>query len=410
MIIILVLLVVILFNLVCRTQKRLTFYGGEINNTYTFKRYPKFCCDTNPNPMSRKEYNKLISTTTNDDTKFLYKVMTNPNIRVLSFFDDDSYKGKYLYKKKINNISEKQGKNIYYQISIMNDYPTNQYPKKSDYSITVYFIEDATAPNASLITKNFYNTIIASKLFLNKNSIDILKYQDLDNFNSFKMKDSRIMINTYLNLLNEEVSLYEQEYIMALSGVISYILGLRKIKDIDLDIYYKNDKVINTLSSIPFIDSGVIGVPNSKDVMDSLFNAKVTHILKIKNIKNVFTDSNNYFYFLGIKCLSLDNNMKYRQYRKSPKAIAEIIAFNMKNPKKQFKVPDIPSNTYLYPEDQKSYNEYELLKTMFDVDLNTSPINQKEFNKTVVYYLKSLYGIKSIKDIDINDISMVFKN
>ena len=402
MIIILVLLVVILFNLVCRTQKRLTFYGGKtMVSDYTFKRYPKFCCDTDPKPISKEEYNKLISTTTNEDTKFLYKVMTNPSIRVLSFFDDDSYSGKYLYKKKINNISEKQGKNIYYQISIMNDYPTDKYPKKSNYSITVYFIDDKTVPNASLITKNFYNTIIASKLFLNKNSIDILKYQDLDNFNSFKMKDSRISFNTFLNFINTEISLYDQEKILGIHGILAYYLGLRKMKDIDL--FVNNDRVLtNKILAFDKYDTSNISRFEKINIFESLFNYRIELLIKNKKIENIFTDSKNYLYFFGLKCISLDHNMKLRYIRQRPKAISEIIAFNSKNPEKQYPVPKIPKYKYKLPSSLSSVlaydmeNEYEVLRKVLNIDIEPNPVDQKEFNKTISYYLKSLYGIKPI--------------
>ena len=396
--IIFVLVISILFMYIfcISMEPTVSFRGGG----YTFRRYPKFCCDTDPKPIIKSELSKQ---SLDKDTKFLYKVMSNPKMRAIVIFDGPTPKGgSWAYEKIICNITQKQGRNIYYQIAIMNDYDIDDYPKKDNYKIQVYFTCAVCEDNGHLIIKNFYNTVLAAKLFLNKNSIDILKYQDLNRFNNFKMRDSRIKFNTLLNLMNDKLTLFEQEKLIAIHGMISYMLGLRNMSDIDMNCN-NDEEVVNKMNVTLDFELDIMNInPDSSDINTIQYISKIKSIINTDNINCIFTDPNNYFYFYGLKCISLDINMKSRYIRQRPNAIAEIIAFNLKNPNNKYDLPEIPTYTLTFDKKSKVYPNSEpfLQISREKKEKIKELVNKEGFLIGILRYLKTNYQVFEFKSID----------
>lgn len=365
---------------------------STIRLTGGYTRYPKFCCDVDPIPMTKSQVvQKIKSPNIDKDTKFLYKVMSEPNIRMIISFDKSIVVNNIIYRKKVTNINEQHGRNIFYQLAVMNGHSIEAYPRKDNYSIDVYFVDSIDTKNEDvIITTNFYNTVIGAKLMLNKNSLEVLKYQNLDNFNAYRMKDSRSMLNKFINILNEDCSLAKQEDIICYHGIIAYYLGLRPITDVDCSV--KDDKVYATLRNYDWIDPvNLLALSEQKErwvqsVLDST---------KLKNFDEIMYNPKNYMYILGIKCFSLDINMIQRYFRQRPKAVGEIIAFNTLN-KKQYPIPPIP-NIYVLSDRNTQIMELEI--ELFKFTDDTYPVDKNRYLKTILYYLRSLYKIYKFNNI-----------
>lgn len=346
----------------------------------------KLCCDTDPAPIPKSQVIKLIKLHRIDkDTKFLYEVMSNPSIRMIIYFDRSiNHGGKFLYDKQITNITEQHGRNIFYQLAVMNNYSITKYPKKDDYRINIYFVDKNTPHkeiHGTIITKNYYNTVIGAKLMLNENSLNILKYQDLDRFNAHGMKDSRSMMNTFINIVHKNIPLIEQEEMLCVHGFISYYLGLRPMQDIDCNINTSRlSKVFSEFNWIDLMDLRKISKPTQR-------------LLSYNNIPDVNTllhNPKNYMYVLGIKCISLDINMRQRYIRQRPKAVSEIITFNVLN-SKTYPVPPIPDQ-YILSSDSSSQIMSLKIKE-FKLTGKLYPVDKKKFLNVILYYLKSIYKI-----------------
>ena len=396
-IVILFILFIFLLSLSCR--RKYTLLTGGSDNRYTFKRYPKFCCDDDPIPLTPDQYKLLIERENLDeDTKFLHQVLHDSNIRVIVEFDTSNFQGKTLYTKKLTNICEKHGRNIYYQIAVMNDYSLHDYPKKDKYNINVYFITNDDQKN-KMYTKNYYNTVVAAKLFLNTNSIEFLKYQDLDRFNSFQMKNTRIMFNTLLNFLNINADLYDQETVISFHGIISYFLGLRMANDIDMNTINNKNLYHKLLQNIT---TDIIDYSDNDDFTRYAIKKDMADY-KLNNICDLFFDPKNYMYFLGLKCYSLELHLKSRYIRNRPNAIAEIIALDYKTTL-NYPLPKIPDKNYIVsfgkwkdiiPETQKKY-----LPSQDDLNIEENKINKERFLSTIKFYLFKKYNLSlSLEEI-----------
>ena len=358
--------------------------GSKCNSAYRFTRYPKFCCDIDPIPMTKIPKLQGLD----NDTKFLYKVMSDPSMRMIVSFDKSIVVNNIIYRKKISSIDEQHGRNIFYQLAIMNNYPIQDYPRKSNYDIYVYFINKKDAKDG-FVTTNFYNTVVGAKLMLNKNSIEVLKYQNLDRFNAYRMKDSRSMLNTFINILNEDFSLAEQENIICYHGIIAYYLGLRPTTDIDCTT--NDSKIYKTLKKYDWIDPVNLRVPAGKE----FWIQGVLNNTKLKSFDEIMYNPKNYMYILGIKCFSLDINMVQRYYRQRPKAVGEIVTFNILN-NKQYPIPPIPK-IYILSNRNTQITELEI--ELFKFKDTQHPIDKKRYLGTMLYYLKSLYKINKFNNI-----------
>ena len=411
-------------------KSRNNIIGGYQNNSdsikdipkkYLYNKYPKFCCNKDPKPLFRIDnldkpwqdvadiiINKLDPTdqikniieniddkSVKDDTKFLYYLMCNPNIECIVSFGKELNNIKYIYKKELKDIN--YAKNIYYQIAIMNSNNLNilKNMKSVDkpMNIYIYFCDKPNKLDSSdmiFCINKFYNLILAGKLFLNKNSLELIKYQDLKSFNMFDKKDSRIKLNSLLNFMNQELSLKEQESIQCFHGIITYYLGLRNLTDIDYLTLDKN--IIDKCNNINILDGNLF----TKDNI-IMYNARLHRFQYINNIDGLY-NPDNYGYIFGIKCITLDNNMRSRYIRQRPKAISEIIAFNNRNYNKKYKIPRIPEYKYIKP-DNSTYETDLTILVSDKIDpgyrkkLNEEKMNKDKFIKVTRCYLKKSYKI-----------------
>ena len=334
--------------------------------TFSIQRSPRTVCfdggnkknkDIKVKPLTKEEYNELISLSSNldDDTKILYKLLLDDTMRAIVYFDDNHVPPQFpWYKRKVENVSKKQGKAIFYQVMSALGNSTYDYPERDNYNIYIYFLHDPI--NTKLTTKNFFQTVILAKLFLNKNSIEFTKYQDIDRYSKLGIEENIKELKDIIKLFYQKFSLFEQEKILFIHGTITSFLGLRNSGDIDIAIYEDEDigkkmdklKINKEIEYLIHYSSGKNDLTKYKD------------LFKLNDIKELFLDHNNYMYVFGIKCWSLEKNLKSRSLRNRPNSVTEIVAFNYLNPNNLYPIPSPPERVYYIR--KKGTNENPVMK------------------------------------------------
>jgi hypothetical protein len=180
------------------------------------------------------------------------------------------------------------------------------------------------------INDNFFQTIEYTKIFFNKNSLKALHFQDLNNHLDKSMGKGRVYMNTVKKWIIENVHPYDQDRFIFMGSTVLYAYGIRVCRDVDglvsprpelndsktpfflekirKSFYEKSSKFF-------FADIGVQDTAlwkNSWDVKDK----KWFDLIGIKHRDELIFDPKNYFYFNGIKMVTLLINVKRRVLRK----------------------------------------------------------------------------------------------
>jgi len=198
-----------------------------------------------------------------------YYCFCNPDIRLMVLLDK-TYKKKSLYEFKIK-ISEKQLKYITLQLNFMKNgfdefisyifdnvdeykkvkvLPFDDNVQEKTISLNIYLIEKLDKFNESIffISKNFYELVESSKIFLNYNNYDIFEKQ----FSLIYGANFVESIRTFFRLkflkiyLHQNYSLLDQEYAVLSGSFLLFSLGLRFSRD--TDIFCIESKYTNPLS------------------------------------------------------------------------------------------------------------------------------------------------------------------
>jgi endonuclease/exonuclease/phosphatase family metal-dependent hydrolase len=272
----------------------------------------------------------------------------------------------YEYNKNINNIS---GSEANFKTKLRSVWKTNNIRPYDILHINDYFGE----------------TIDYCSLYLNKNSINFLSHQNIFKFIKISSNKEWIYINTLKKIL---YSNFSQEGIIRfifVSSTILYILGLRKMNDIDgfilntkknkdFDSKYNNLFDISSSSFIPFLD---ISYKNSKSYADYIldFYNKIADVYDNTNYEEVILNPKYHFYFFGIKFNIIELDIIKRIYRFKPSSWADLIAIDESTNYKIF-LPSIPNSIKYYYKDT---------------------IDKNQLINTIKFYLNDRYKIKKTK-------------
>lgn len=250
----------------------------------------------------------------------------------------------------------------------------------SEYNVTYYKISDFNIDSLLKFDLNYiYLTNIKYKIreieciLFNENSIKFLSEQLIDNFIDKKMYFSK------KNLMEFRIWLYDNvdnpDSLIILSSNILYIYGIRSARDIDIysKIYHKD----LAEKKFEFVDAKIENFN-----IDKWTNWKkwIGH-----DINDVIDNPKYYFYFLGMKFMTLDLDIKKRLYRAKPKCYVDIYMIN-KLLKYNIKFDYMFASKNVYVSCKDKTNE-EIIE--FEKELNGKYI--KEYNE-----------IKCIKKIDKN--------
>lgn len=183
------------------------------------------------------------------------------------------------------------------------------------------------------INDYFYQTIEYSQMILNKNTLDVIKEQNIEKMINGFFSDSNLKYQTFRNVLYSNFSLLEISRIVVIGGLILYAYGLRKFTDIDA-IFSKThsseseyekylesiiyDNFVSKDTKIPFID---LQKEDSKHWKESLTekNKQLFDAVNIKSTVDLVTNPSNHFYFQGVKLYKLETEIlrKFMRIRDS---------------------------------------------------------------------------------------------
>lgn len=238
------------------------------------------------------------------------------------------------------------------------------------------------------INDYFQETIDYAGLYLNANSLNLLKKQNIKELIKITQFKQIVYINTLKKTLYQNFSQDDIIRFIFYSSIILFLYGLRRFNDIDGYIYplknAKFDKKYNELfdvssnSFIPFLD---ISYQNSKAFEDyiQIFLNKVAFIYDKIKYEDVVFDPKYHFYFYGIKFQLIEFEIIKRIYRFRPACFADLIVI-----KERLNYP------IMFPSIPKQIKHY--YKNMVDKDY---------IIKTIGFYLKKNYGInKTYQEIE----------
>lgn len=335
-----------------------------------------------------KKYKNIRVLNKNHEDILLQYLQCRPNAKIIvAFSDHDVTATKNKLKKESNfyyhksvTMSKKEIIALIYQL-LYDECSTYQNLKnyteklgfKDENKLEVYFYENTFFEKESMVKENkkknvieeatfddgidhftndsFDELILMSSIFLNENSLELLRMQNIERLYKFNKKDKKNLNNFKLFIEHfSKLSLLERQNLMLTSGIVLYIYGLRKYGDFDI-FYLKEFSKLNNKNRL------------------SLDVAKVMEYFPDFNVNGekvslfeAIVDPKYHMYFLGIKCNTLDFDMRIRFERKNkPRAYVDIIMVNLIY-NKEYKVP--------------------IKENKFD----------KQFYKTLRFFFKNRYG------------------
>ena len=354
-----------------------------------------------------KKYKNIRILNKNHEDILLQYLQCRPNAKIIvAFSEHDVTATKNKLKKETNfyyhksvTMSKKEVIALMYQL-LYDECSTYQNLKnyteklgfKDENRLEVYFYENTffskesmvkeTKQNKSMVKKtkqnkninkkeieldmdhftndSFDELILMLSIFLNENSLELLRMQNIERLYKFKNSLCKKIFIELKNNFYKNLTLLELNSRIITSSFILYLYGFRTCNDVDVKYIYINKKY----SRGHYID--LVEIPNDLYIENNLD--------KYISYYNMVIDPSYYLYFLGNKIITLDLEMKKKVYRKNrPRAFVDIIYVNEQLGKK-YKLPELTKN-------------------------------DKQFYKTMKYIYKNKYN----KNYDINFIKDLIK-
>ena len=195
--------------------------------------------------------------------------------------------------------------------------------------------------------------LTVSTTFFNQTSLDFLDKQLLSSFLNLKFKRSRYIFLKYRDWLFNNTLLTDQPKYMLFSSVVLFLLGLRNCNDLDLyvdrikdDDVEKIDENLISNEAFNFMDISIKGTKYWKHYWDRWLMEWSTNV-GASSFNEILSNPKYHFHFLGVKIISIECDIKRRQLRNRPRAIADLIALNQMLGMK-ITIPRMPRNIYTY--------------------------------------------------------------
>lgn len=171
----------------------------------------------------------------------------------------------------------------------------------------------------------YYQTIEYCKIFLNRNSMKLLQFQDHNNFTNHKLLKCRYMINTTKNWMTKNISPIDYERFIFLGSASLYAHGIRLCSDLDgyvsaypkesqtkefhklIDVYFRNEK-----TKFFFADLGITDkVEEQWDEKNKIWFDKIN----VNHVDDLIFDPKNHFYYNGIKFITIKHEITRKMLR-----------------------------------------------------------------------------------------------
>ena len=256
------------------------------------------------------------------------------------------------------------------------------------------------------IIDKFYKVIEIVEIYMNYNSLKFLEMQLLERHISFAMKKSRIFFATFRKWFYSEISLLNQRNILLFSGAILYVLGIRRIRDIDVYIdgstLGENESINKCLidkSKFSFIDLIMQSNTKTWKLYWNTWSKKWANLIGANDFNDIVYNPKFHFYYMGMKFMILEGDIERRLVRHRPRAIVDLIMIN-KLLNYNIKIPYIPTYSKKYkPYDEKiplsggeSYiPENNEIEYMVEIDKN-------DFIETMRCYFKITFNLEYTPD------------
>jgi hypothetical protein len=352
-------------------------YIQPIKNLYEY--YKNLNIDYYKNILDN--YQKINLIKKENENILLYYLMCRPNAKILitfssyniqSFLDNLKKNTNFYYHKSLF-MNKKEIISLLYQIMYdrFNSYHNllnyiNEIGFLDNNKIQIYFYEGNYEIDRKinfLINNSFNELVEISKIFLNENSLNLLKYQNIQRLYEINHDEKIKKIFNELLFEINKFSLFINNNLILMSGIILYIYGFRIFNDIDIGIL-----PIDINIKIKAYDIKVM----KKDDKIKIGN-------EIINYYDIIINPKYHFYFLGIKCIILDIEMERKRQLKinRPRTYVDIIMVN-----------ELLNRNYNLPYIIKNYEKY--------------PYNNKQFFKSMIHHFKNRYN-KNLSKEDIEN-------
>lgn len=171
-----------------------------------------------------------------------------------------------------------------------------------------------------------------TSIFFNETTIKFLENQNFEYFLSKDYDISKKLFLKYKKWLMYNLNFIEQQQFMLYSSVVLFLLGNRNMNDLDLYIHTVEENILEKIKDF-----------DNKEEYNLDYHAKNTSTWPLhwntwldewavkcgaKYFEELLGNPKYYFYFLGVKILSIDCDIVRRIERKRPKAYADLIALN----------------------------------------------------------------------------------
>jgi endonuclease/exonuclease/phosphatase family metal-dependent hydrolase len=252
---------------------------------------------------------------------------------------------------------------------------------------------------------DFYSeTLDNSGLFLNPNSLEVLKNANIVKLTRNASDFNVYALNSYKKILQNNFNLLEMERFILMSSFVIFTYGTRPFADLDGTVLYDPVpdnaflKKYNMWFDItgkkyqPYIDLTMEGTIRYKDYI-GVFKNKIAKILGVRGMRELILNPKYHYYFFGIKTIILPFELIQKVFRFRPKSLVDIIKVG-EIIKKKFKIPKIPNVI----DDPFYYKEHMTKKLV----LNTMTLYFRQFYNEKITPQDILAQYVSNKPITIN--------
>lgn len=228
---------------------------------------------------------------------------------------------------------------------------TNMREQENDKNILNIVIENNSNnkkknENKSLLYK--INKIESLNLLLGYNTLQVIEKQDMDRLCSYIFSEKKEVKRT-ITMIKDFIDYYKRvnenikKRTIIFSGAILTSLGTTYTEDIDL-IYYgenQNENVIEEVKKIynkKYIDYSIINNKRvikangySRSYLYEWLTKEWPQLLNIESIKEVITNPEHHYYFMGMKLISVELTIERLMKRSSPSSFVDLIMLEKVN-------------------------------------------------------------------------------
>jgi len=243
--------------------------------------------------------------------------------------------------------------NIYYWNGISTgNVKVNSYEqllsKLKDLNITtstlVHFVyhDNNTIENSDLFISDY--VVVLSQLIFNAPSLNIANYQWLPRFYTHDFQQTFQRLNKLRLDIKDIFSPTEQQKVMIMGSTILTTLGIRCPHDLDITIYNMDDNnnngkdgnntkyIIGKCQQLSLCDPDYdVSARGYRDwevgtYRDQFYLETWPTMFGASNYKDQFFNPKYHYYFLGLKLMSVESDVKRRVVRNLPKSYTDILA------------------------------------------------------------------------------------